>query len=245
MVKFCPHCGNPVENGIKICPVCGTCVEQNEQEQDTIVQHIDHQTADESSAGFFHQKKILIVIVVAVLILCGSVGIGVYMYIQNLHTNIIKAQDKQNKAEKEAQYAKQKETDAEKQIKITQYVLKNYINLKNQYNSEIASLAEAVNAHVAKYDNFRADEGLIARAQGLESRIIATQNDVSRATIPNQTVKSKLIEVLGLEATRAHGLYVGMRASQHGGSYSPGFQSGTAAAYKFDDANAELTNLLQ
>ncbi len=241
MAKFCPHCGNPVENGIKFCPVCGTSVDENEQEQDAIVQH--HQTAGESSDGFSRQKKILIV--VAVLVLCGGVGFGAYTYIQNMHTNMMEAQDKQNEAEKEAQDAKQKETDAENQMETTRDALKNYINLKNQYDNEITSLADDVNAHVAKYDDFRTDEGLIARAQGLESRIIATKKDVSRATIPNQTVKSKLIDVLGLEATRAHGLYTGMLDSQHGGSYSPGFQSGTAAAYKFDDANAELTNLLQ
>jgi TPR repeat protein/predicted GTPase len=236
------------QNNIGSCYYNGTGVQEDAGEAVTWYRKAAYQgdEAAQNNLNIYRQKskRRNKIIVIGMVIFGFAAIIGMVMNYTQQEKIILPGINKVVKTETQINNdPTQKNLLTKKQM--TQNALKNYINLKNQYDNEITSLADDVNAYVAKYDGFSTDEGLIARAQGLESRIIATKNDVSRATIPNQTVKFKLIEVLGLEATRAHGLYVGMRASQHGGSYSPGFKSGTAAAYKFDDANAELTKLLQ
>ena len=54
----------------------------------------------------------------------------------------------------------------------------------------------------------------------------------------NGTEQRALLHLYDLEITRIQGMIDGITASKNGGDFTPGFRSGTSAAYEFDDANA-------
>lgn len=120
-----------------------------------------------------------------------------------------------------------------------------FVNLKNQYNNDIAMLAEDINSYLDQNSRFTSgDDTHLNRAIKLKERIQSLHNEVSDANIANAEVKSKLLENLSLEIGRVQGLIDGINDSRNGGSYKAGFGRGSEAFKRYKAAANELNNLL-
>lgn len=121
-----------------------------------------------------------------------------------------------------------------------------FVNLKNQYNNDIAMLAEDINSYLNQNGRFTSgDNTHLNRAIKLKERIQSLHNEVSGANIANAAVKSKLLENLSLEISRVQGLIDGINDSQNGGSYKAGFGRGSQAFTLYEAAANELNGLLK
>ena len=121
-----------------------------------------------------------------------------------------------------------------------------FVNMKNQYNDEIAVLAGDINSYLSQNSRFtNADDTHLNRAIKLKERIQSLHNEVAGANIPNANVKSKLLENLSLEIGRVQGLIDGINDSRNGGSYKAGFGRGSEAFKRYETAANELNNLLK
>lgn len=122
--------------------------------------------------------------------------------------------------------------------------LSGLIVAKNQYDQDISALAKDINSYLSSNANFRNADHLISRAETIKANISATKQQVNKAGITNNELRTKLIEVLDAEWGRVDGLLEGMNTSRNGGSHTHGFKRGTDAAYRFDAVNAELNKML-
>lgn len=120
-----------------------------------------------------------------------------------------------------------------------------YIMSKDTYNQEITALSDDINAYLGEHSNFIGSTGLDSRASQIYSDIYNKKSQLNKENISNTALKSKLLEVYDAEMGRVGGLRDGIRDSQNGRDYLPAFRRGTAAAYKFDDVNAEFSKLLE
>ena len=124
-------------------------------------------------------------------------------------------------------------------------VLAVYISDKEQYDHEISVLAQDINGYLGQHSDFRNASGLQSRAQLLCQKIKDAQSGLQSENVANTALKSKLNEVFAQELQRVLGLSDGMADSRRGQGYQAGFQRGTAAAYRYDDVNAEFNRMLQ
>lgn len=126
-------------------------------------------------------------------------------------------------------------------------LLSSYISDKEQYDREITVLAQDINSYLGQHSDFRSDSSLQSRAQSLCQRIKDERSRLQseKSKLQNPALQSKLDEVLAIELQRVQGLADGMMDSRSGRGYQAGFQRGTAAAYHYDDVNAEFNTMLQ
>ena len=118
-----------------------------------------------------------------------------------------------------------------------------YIVMKDQFDREIADLAKDINSYTASHKNFRYADSLISRGQNIQNRILMERNNLVNANVNNIALKNQLLIVIDTEVGRISGLVNGMMNSKNGGDYLPEFRKGTDAAYRFDDADAELKRM--
>ena len=124
--------------------------------------------------------------------------------------------------------------------------VESFVNLKNQYNNDIALLAGDINSYLSQNSRFtNADDSYLNRAINLREKITSLHNEVSGANIANEAVKLKLLDNLTLEISRVQGLIDGINDSRDGGSYKAGFGRGSAAFKRYKEAANELDNLLK
>ena len=126
-------------------------------------------------------------------------------------------------------------------------ILMGYVNQKDQYDKEISAVVKDVNEYLQSHSNFKDEKGLSDRTKVLFQNIRMTQNKLKQENIPNQELKLKLNEVLNLEVLRigAIGDGIFMNKENPSNDYKINFKSGTEAAYKYDEANAEFNRLWQ
>lgn len=120
-----------------------------------------------------------------------------------------------------------------------------FIQAKDKYDREITNLATNINAHLQSNPDFRNGKALIERATDISRSIHDTRKQLATANIEKKAIKSKLLDVLDTEIIRIDCLVNGMKSSANGGNWENEFKKGTAAAYKFDDVNEELKQLLK
>lgn len=123
--------------------------------------------------------------------------------------------------------------------------LSTYIFRKDQFDREISSLANDINAYLQSHSNLRNQYKMRSRGENLSINIRRMKTELQNASTSNTAVKRKLIEVLEAEIGRVEGLVEGVNASMNGGDYAPGFKRGGDAYDRFEEANATLNNMLR
>ncbi len=121
--------------------------------------------------------------------------------------------------------------------------INHYIQMKNQFDYEIAALANDINAYTVTHADFRNANELIGRGQSIAKNIQEEKRALQNADIDNKALKTQLLIVIDTEIERINGLVNGMLNSKNGGNYLPEFKKGTNAAYRFDEENAKLTKM--
>ena len=120
-----------------------------------------------------------------------------------------------------------------------------YINLIDQYNKEISTLASDVNNYLSQNANFQNDHTFLSRAESISRHIYGTKEEIRTANIKNLALKQKLSEVFEALQGRVDGLLDGIRTSKNGGDYTPGFQRGGNAFDRFEEADKALKQMVQ
>lgn len=117
--------------------------------------------------------------------------------------------------------------------------LASYVNAKDTYDQNIVAFSEKINAHLQSHPDFR-NTNFDTEGRQIYQNIQSTKNKLQNDSgIPSDT-KSQLLSLFDLELTRIQSMTDGIIASKQGGDFSPSFKNGTAAAYRFDDVNAEF-----
>jgi|GEM_PF-1910174 len=120
-----------------------------------------------------------------------------------------------------------------------------FVAKKDQYDREISSIVNDINAYLGRNSNFvYGDDWILRRAVDLENQIESSRNEISNLTFPNEAARVKLIEIFSLEAARVRGLIDGINDSMSGGNHRAGFKRGSDAHKMFNNANAELHRIL-
>lgn len=123
--------------------------------------------------------------------------------------------------------------------------LNDYVNTKDRLDKEIAELATDINNYLGGHANFKGADSLRNRSKTIVADVENLKTNVSKDEVIDKAAKQKLLEVINAESGRVGGLDMGMKASAEGGDYKRHFQLGTDAAYRYDDLNAELNNMLR
>jgi len=137
-----------------------------------------------------------------------------------------------------------KQEKAKESTKETVVSITPFLKEKDQYDKEIAALATDINVYLQSNPDFRNGQRFIDRATDISRRVHETRNKAASANMKEKVAQAKLLEVLDAEIGRIDGLLDGMKDSAKGGDWQPGFKRGTAAAYRFDDVDAELQKVL-
>lgn len=262
MAKFCKFCGAELKPNAKFCPKCGKSPEakgepvtapvNNSNEADVIdvtpqpiAPKVNTVAQPEASTNKASSSNKLVIAIVSALIVLVLAGGGYYVYDQRVQAELAaeqaaaEAKAEADKAAAAQEAAKKAEEDKAKNQ------LNNYVADKDRYDKEIAELASDINAYAGSHGNFRGASHLVNRTFNIINSINTTKKSLTEYTDGDATIRAKLIEVLNAETGRVEGLRDGMQDSMRGQDYHPGFARGTTAAYKYDDLNAELNNLLK
>lgn len=118
--------------------------------------------------------------------------------------------------------------------------LLSYRNDKDTFDNQIVKFSEKINGHLQQHPNFKNtsydNEGRQI-LQNIKKDKDNLSNDSNIAKSNGEEQKA-LLHLYDLEITRIQGMIDGITASKNGGDFTPGFKSGTSAAYEFDEANA-------
>lgn len=122
------------------------------------------------------------------------------------------------------------------------------VSQKDKLDVEIACVAGKINDYLGGHPDFKGADAaaLISSAKDTLDKVETAQDNVRNLKVSqsDEPVREALATVLECEAGRIRGLYKGMLDSKNNGDYMIGFKDGTAAAYRFDDENAKLNQLL-
>ena len=121
-----------------------------------------------------------------------------------------------------------------------QDVLQRYAGRKDQYNGDIAALANDINGYLGSHANFRGTNTYNQRANAIYQQIRSTRNDLQGEVGVDSALKGQLIELLTAEMDRVQGLRDGVNDSKNGHGYTAGFQRGGAASDRFDGLDAKF-----
>lgn len=113
---------------------------------------------------------------------------------------------------------------------------------KERINSNLIELAGKANSRVNSYGHLRGSEDLKYQAKQLYNEVQSYSNDLAYKTFPSEYQNSKnlLMQLYGLELTRARSLYNGLVEGNNGQNYQSSFSVGTNAAYKFDEVESQF-----
>lgn len=118
--------------------------------------------------------------------------------------------------------------------------LLSYRNDKDTFDNQIVKFSEKINGHLQQHPNFKNtsydNEGRQI-LQNIKKDKDNLSNDSNIAKSNGEEQKA-LLHLYDLEITRIQGMIDGITASKNGGDFTPGFKSGTSAAYEFDESNA-------
>lgn len=122
------------------------------------------------------------------------------------------------------------------------------VSQKDKLDVEIGSIAAQINDYLGGHPDFKGADAatLLNSAKSTLEKVEKAQEDVKKLKVSqaDEPARAALATVLECEAGRIRGLYKGMLDSKNHGDYMIGFKDGTAAAYRFDDENAKLNQLL-
>lgn len=251
MAKFCPKCGHGIDKIGDFCEFCGAKLPQvAAPQQKAGFVPLEVPTVKIAGATTPPNRvaapapasqpksdngglKIAIGVLLAVIVDMG----GFYLWQEKERAEETARQATMEQAKLQEQQSKGQTTSKQK-LQITPE-LRRCIEYKDTADKKIADIATALNTNMSIIHdtNFRMSANEVS--VGISETIYDVKNDSS-----DQAVRAKLLEVLEAEMGRIEGLRDGMRAADNGGDYMPGFKRGTAAAYRFDDLNAELNKML-
>ena len=118
--------------------------------------------------------------------------------------------------------------------------LASYRNDKDTFDNQIVKFSEKINGHLQQSPNFK-NTSYDNEGRQILQNIKKDRDNLSKDSNiakSNGTEQRALLHLYDLEITRIQGMIDGITASKNGGDFTPGFRSGTSAAYEFDDANA-------
>ena len=118
--------------------------------------------------------------------------------------------------------------------------LASYRNDKDTFDNQIVKFSEKINGHLQQSPNFK-NTSYDNEGRQILQNIKKDRDNLSKDSNiakSNGAEQKALLHLYDLEITRIQGMIDGITASKNGGDFTPGFRSGTSAAYEFDDANA-------
>lgn len=118
--------------------------------------------------------------------------------------------------------------------------LASYRNDKDTFDNQIVKFSEKINGHLQQSPNFK-NTSYDNEGRQILQNIKKDRDNLSKDSNiakSNGAEQKALLHLYDLEITRIQGMIDGITASKNGRDFTPGFRSGTSAAYEFDDANA-------
>ena len=115
-----------------------------------------------------------------------------------------------------------------------------YFYEKDKFDAQIGEFSQTINAHLQNNNSY---VGTNYDEQGVKilNEIIEVKEKLKADKDNfNKSETALLIKLFELEEQRIGGMIEGIRYSKNGKDHMIGFRKGTAAAYEFDDVNAEL-----
>lgn len=246
-MKYCKKCGNQMKDESEFCPKCGSSQKSNVDICDNQISKTEQKNQEYSrmsSASNGNNNMTWIVGIVGVLVL----GLGVFIGIFDGDVNKIRDQFSMSQSTEKAEITESSDKGEQSKNVISKEQLMAYVEMKDKMDVEIGSVASSVNSYLGKHANFNNPdaEPLINNAKSTLEKVEKAQQELKSKDVSkeDELLKNTIIQVFDCEAGRIRGLYKGMLDSKNNGDYQNGFKDGTAAAYKFDDENAKLKDII-
>lgn len=130
-------------------------------------------------------------------------------------------------------------------VRKSHLTLEDALEHKTKYYDDFDALNVEVNKYLQDKGNFKKADKLIEKAYRFNMQMNKFRMEVAATEEITPEIKSKLIQVIELEADAVDGLYRGMAESRDGGGYQAGFRYSSASIEAFREEDIVLQKMLK